>query len=160
SLNYLVGKGEQLVGNLEIELPCRFEVDHQLEFGRLNCRQVRRLFAAENTADVYSCLAVGIDLAGSVAHQSASISVYAIGIDCGYRVTSRQHRELLTLADEESIRNHPQRGNASFNERRKRRTQVSFDARIHGMDFPPQRVSSRLCMFRVRFGIGIARIDK
>src|SRR5215471_12150723 len=48
SLDHLVGAGEQLVGNFEIE-----RIDHQLEFGRLNYRQVGRLFAAENTTDVY-----------------------------------------------------------------------------------------------------------
>jgi len=28
SLDRLVGKSEQLVGNSEIERPCRFEIDH------------------------------------------------------------------------------------------------------------------------------------
>ena len=114
-----------------MERPRRFEIDHQLESGRLNYRQVGRLFAAENTTDICSCLAVGIELASSVAHQSASVSVCAIGIDRWYRVTSRESRELFTLADEEGIRNHHQRGNASFDERRESRFQVSFGAGIH-----------------------------
>ena len=48
-----------------------FEVDDQLEFGRLHDRQVGGLGAFENAAGIDADLTVGIGNAGSIAHQAA-----------------------------------------------------------------------------------------
>src|SRR5262249_53110455 len=98
--DHLVGASYQRRRHGKAKCLRGLEIDYQLEFGGLNYRQVGRLFAVENTTDVHSCLAVGIELAGSVADQSTSVRVYAIGIDRGYPMTGRQSRELFTLVDE------------------------------------------------------------
>jgi hypothetical protein len=52
--DHLVGEREQLVGNFKAERLCGFEVDDQLEFGRLQNRKVGWLFSLKDAIDIRS----------------------------------------------------------------------------------------------------------
>ena len=71
SFDHLVGGGEQLGGTVEVEESGGLCVDDQLEFGRLDHRQVRRLSALENAAGIAADLAIGICKVCSVSHEPA-----------------------------------------------------------------------------------------
>src|SRR6476659_5870293 len=80
SLNDLVGAGEQRWRHVEAERPRSIEVDHQLEFGRLQNRQVRRLCALKDAPRINSDLAKSVEDVGSVAHQSTNFGVGTRGV--------------------------------------------------------------------------------
>ena len=66
------------------------EVDHELELGGLQNRQVTGLLALENAPDVEPGLAVGVGLAGAVAYQAPGIGKLARGVDRRNCMASRQ----------------------------------------------------------------------
>src|SRR5437899_1725437 len=66
SFYYLVGAGEHGGRNVNAQRPRGFEVDKEVEFRRQHDRQVPRLLALQNTADISAGLAIGVWSAGSV----------------------------------------------------------------------------------------------
>src|SRR5262245_66342910 len=86
SFNHLVGEREQPVRNLEAERLGGLEVDHQLELGRLLDRQIARLGALENPADVNAGLAIGVRKVRSIAHQTPGCGVLPQIVDRGNRI--------------------------------------------------------------------------
>src|SRR5262249_23650991 len=77
--------------------------DHELGFRGLLDRQVGRLFASENAADVYAGEAVRVRDAGPVAHQAAGSPSFAPRIDCGEGMGCRPLYEMITPTEEECI---------------------------------------------------------
>src|SRR5262249_49370554 len=59
SFDHLVGAGEKRRRHIEVERPSGVKVDHQLELGRLLHRQIHRLGAFENAADIGAHEAIG-----------------------------------------------------------------------------------------------------
>src|SRR5262249_44861224 len=49
SFDHLVGEREQIAGDVDADCSSGLEIDHELELGRLQDRQVGRLLALENT---------------------------------------------------------------------------------------------------------------
>src|SRR5262249_17169261 len=80
----------------------RFEIDGQLQVGRLQHRQLGWLGAAENPTGVDASLPVSFGDTRSVAHQAASVDVFTLRIGRGNGVMRRQRRNLITLADPET----------------------------------------------------------
>jgi|SRR5260370_1423820 len=58
--DHLIRTGDQRRRHGEAECPRSFEVDHQFELGGLNDRQLGRLFALEDSADIDAGLAIGL----------------------------------------------------------------------------------------------------
>jgi hypothetical protein len=56
-LDDLVGEGMHLERNFKAKGLCGLQVEHEIELGRLQNRQVRRLLAFENAARIASSLA-------------------------------------------------------------------------------------------------------
>src|SRR6516162_7634546 len=79
--NDLVGAREQRRWHVESERPRGFQVDHHLELGRLHDWQIGRLLALEDSARVYSDLAIAISKAHTVTDQAAARDELALRVD-------------------------------------------------------------------------------
>src|SRR5262249_1361447 len=93
--DHLVGAGEQRGWHLEAERLGGIEIDHELELGQLDDRQVGRLLALGNPARLISCLTIGISKAGSITHQAAGRGEVAPFIHRRHRMACRQQYKLL-----------------------------------------------------------------
>src|SRR5262249_36901675 len=94
SLDHLVGDGEHARRDGVTERLSSLHVDDQLEFGRLQYRQVGRLLALEDAAGVESCLTKRIGIVWAVAHESAGRYELAPNIRDRHPVAGRQRDEL------------------------------------------------------------------
>src|SRR6516225_674610 len=54
SLNYLVGNGEQRLGDSQTERLCGLKIDAERELGRLDDRKIGRFLASEDAVDITS----------------------------------------------------------------------------------------------------------
>ena len=70
-LDHLVGECEQLVRNCEAELLRGLKVEHQLEFGWLQDREIGRLDPLKNAAGVNTSLTKRVGNIRAVAHEAA-----------------------------------------------------------------------------------------
>src|SRR5215831_4257749 len=98
SLDYLVSGYEQLVGHGEAQSLRGFEIDRQLERGRLQDRQFGRFRTLENAAGIDARLAIRPGEAGRIADQAACFDVIAQFVDRRNRMSRRQGDDLLELA--------------------------------------------------------------
>src|SRR5262245_41669748 len=71
--DHLVRGREQARRHGEAEHPGRLSADDQLELGRLNHRQFRRLGTLEDAADISADLAKRVAKVGSIAHKPADV---------------------------------------------------------------------------------------
>src|SRR5262245_2313953 len=134
----LVGDGEHARRNGEAKRPGSLEVDHELELGRLQDRQVGGFFALENPARVDAALAIGFGKAGSVAHQTASCGELAPFIDRRHRVADSQHDKLLALAVEEWRGGDEECPGALSDDGRERGVEIVFRIGAHDNELHPQ----------------------
>src|SRR5689334_15828973 len=93
--DHLVGKQLHRNRYLEAKRLGGFEIDHQLVFGWLDDREVCRLLAFENTADIGAGLAVGFSKTRRIAHQSTSNGICALPIDRRHCMMGRQSNDLI-----------------------------------------------------------------
>ena len=75
SFDHLVGGNKQLLRDAEAEHPGALAIDDQLQLGRLQDRQVRRLGTLQDTARVHAHLTIGISHARSVTHQPTDFRI-------------------------------------------------------------------------------------
>jgi hypothetical protein len=75
SFDHLVGDREQLVGDGQTKCFGGFAVDRQSVFGRQHHRQVARLLALENAANVAAGLAIGFGSAGAIVSRPPASAV-------------------------------------------------------------------------------------
>src|SRR5262249_2346153 len=80
-----------------------------MEFRRQYHRQFSRLLTLHNPTDVVAGLAVSIESAGAVAHESAGCGLLAIGEDCRQSVAGRQDDQLDPLSEEKGVGAYEQR---------------------------------------------------
>ena len=102
-LDHLVGDGEHCWWHLDAELSRRLQVDGELEFGRLQHRQVGWLGALEDAAGIGADLVKHLGDVGPVAHQSAGRDKITVRKSCWDSFTHRQSGKLRAAAVEECI---------------------------------------------------------
>jgi hypothetical protein len=88
-LDHLVSNGEQRRRHLDAKRPRGLLVDNELKLGRPYYRQVSRLLALKNAADIVADLAILIRKVRIVTYQPAGIDKPAIIIDCRYTMMGR-----------------------------------------------------------------------
>src|SRR5262249_41976214 len=134
-LDHLVGGHEQTGRHAEAERSSRLQIDNKLELGRLCYRQVSGLFPLEDAANIDPVLAKRIGHVCSIAHQSASFGVVAIGIGRGNPVSSRQSGKLHASAVEEKLGGDEQRFGTLARHRGESRIDLAAVARVEDLDF-------------------------
>src|SRR5690242_16624877 len=75
SLDYLVGAGRQRRRHFQAEGSCGRQVDDELEFARLNHRQVGRLLAFEDATSIDTGLPEAIRQVRTIAHQTTGFRI-------------------------------------------------------------------------------------
>src|SRR5262249_38874991 len=103
SLDHLVGDGEHVGWKYKTERLCGFEVDDQLEFGRLHDRQVGWFGAFENLASVGTALAPAVGEVSCVTDQAASFGKFTLMVHCRQLVARSKRHELLAMAREKRV---------------------------------------------------------
>src|SRR5260221_14764588 len=96
ALDHLVGAGEQRRWHFKAEGLRGLEIDHQLELGGLQYRQIDWPGPFENPRRVDANLAVGVDGVYCIAHQAASGSIFTELIDRRRRIARCQDHKLTT----------------------------------------------------------------
>src|SRR5271169_2886044 len=101
--DHLVGDGEHACRNGEAERLSGRAVDDELEFCRLQHRQVGRLRALEDAAGIDADLMKRIREVGSVAHQSTGLNIIPNRISSRNPFARCQGDKLCAAADEECV---------------------------------------------------------
>ena len=81
----------------------RLQVDDELEFGRLQDRQVGGIGALKDLTGVDADLTIHVQDIGPIAHQPTRFDMFANGIGRGNRIARRECRKLDAPSDEESV---------------------------------------------------------
>src|SRR5262245_17397008 len=122
--DHLVGAGEQRRWHVQAERLGGAQVDHQLELGRLQDRQLAGLCALEDAAGIDAGLAVRVLDAGAIAHQAPGSGVLAQRIYCRDAVVIGEGDDLLAPVGEQGIGNDEQGVGALLPERSERDVDV------------------------------------
>src|SRR5262245_24891854 len=101
SLDHFVRALLESPWHVEAERLGGLEIDHQLEFRRLNYWQVSGPFALEDTARIIAHLSVAITNVIAVAHQAASLGKLPPGIDRRHAMAGRQSDNLSETGEQE-----------------------------------------------------------
>src|SRR5262249_18796143 len=125
SFNHLVGDCEEPSWQAEAGCLCGVEIDHELEFGRLHDRQVRRLRALEDAANIDTSQAISLGDACCVAHTTTRLGKVTQGIDRRHPVVSRQRSELNATVVEQRAGSYQKRINRLLRKAAKGRIDVT-----------------------------------
>src|SRR5262245_52043412 len=101
--DHLVDDGEHSRRHLDVQRSRRLQVYSELEFGRLQHRQLGWLLALEDSAGIATDLTTRLREVGSVAHQPAGFDKLNLCTTRWNPVARRQDGKLHTAIDEETI---------------------------------------------------------
>ena len=121
-------------------------------------RQVGRLFALENAADIDAGTIVRVPDAAAIAHQAAGRGEFGILIDGRNPVAERQCGELFGSAGEETVGADHERVGSHLKQRCKDGSEVA--ASVQGMELDPKDARRRLQASPCEFAIRIARVEE
>jgi hypothetical protein len=102
-LDHLVGDGEHAWRHLDAECLCGFQIDDQLELGRLRDRQIGRFGALENFSDVDSGLTILVRKVSSITDKTALFGEITLNIDRGQLIAGGQRYKLVASGRQERI---------------------------------------------------------
>ena len=100
----------------EAERHCGLEIDHQLEFVRLDDRQVARLGSGENLAGVNTEMAKIVGQAAVIARQPSGVDKLPPLVDTGHPITLGERDDLRSSAVVRCVGAHQQRCNLRFDQ--------------------------------------------
>src|SRR5262249_17719241 len=103
SFDYLVGACRERRRYLDPERLRGFQIDDELELGRLHDWQVGRLLALEDARGIEIDLTVGVGYARSIAHQTTGLDEFAQFVDRRNGVVGRKRHELFASTVEERV---------------------------------------------------------
>src|ERR1700729_1051648 len=98
SFDHLAGEREKRRRNREAERLRGLEIDDEFDSGRLDDRQLLRLFALENEPGVSADQTIDTVEARSVAHQPAGLGPFTLWIGCRQIVARSQGGDLVAAA--------------------------------------------------------------
>ena len=125
-------------GDLDPQRPGRFEIDHELEPGRLPHRQVAGFVALEDTAGINPALPKGVGHAVAIAHQAAGIGKISPRVHRGYGMACRQFGEKTTFRVEQTVCGHKQSACLLLSQYRERLFHVRDIAGLHNQHSQPR----------------------
>jgi hypothetical protein len=157
SFNGLVREREQRWWDREAKCLGGLEVDHELEFGRPQDRQVAWLLALEYPPGVDARLAIGISDAGRVAHQATGRDCLAYGKARRQRMVNRKRDEPFSVGEHEGAAANEHSTSPALNERCERGLDVLGAADTNNDEFLPERLRGRLHLFSFCQGVGTLR---
>src|SRR5262245_19276242 len=101
--DHFIRDGDYAWRHLNAEQPRRLKVQDELEFGRLQHRQVSRLGPLKDATGIEADLTKSIPDVGSVAHQPTGCHMTTQGISSRNPVMRRQGSKLYGAADKECV---------------------------------------------------------
>ena len=159
--DHLIGGGEQRRRHSKAEHPGGRGVDDQLEFRRLQHRQIGRFRALEDAAGIDADLAKRIAQTCAVAHQPADFGKLTVVLDCRNRVACRQLGQLDTPVGQEGGGANEEGVGSLACKRRERGIDLAAVAGVEDLDLQPLGAGSRFHASHCSLGIGsIGRIDE
>ena len=136
--DHLVGDGEHARRNGEAERLSGRAVDDELEFGRLQHRQVGGLSALKDAAGIDADLTKHVREVGSIAHQPAGCHMVTDRINRRNPVVRRQGGKLHSAADEESVASDEEGIGALARKGGKGRVDLADRTGVEDLDLQPE----------------------
>ena len=151
---------QQFRWDFETECLCGFDIDDQLELGRLIDRQVCRLLALENARSLDAGAAIAIREAISIAHEAACTGHLPIDVNGRNRMACRERRDLFAPARQEGITSDDQRPDVILNNAREGGVDVADAQSVQDYDLQPEGASRLLQFGGLARGFRIVGIEK
>src|SRR6516165_5495974 len=158
--DHLVGASEQLGRNGETQCLRSFQVDDQLELGRLYHRQIGGLFAFENAADINAGLAPCICEAAAIAHQAAGLGIFADVVNRGNFITRRERDKLTTGRGKDGIGTDNQCTDFCLTDSREGCVNFTLTADIRNVKAQSQFLDCLFHILDLSFGQSTSRVDE
>src|SRR6516162_6791504 len=103
-LNHLIGAADERGRELESENLGSLQIDDELELRDQLDRQIRGLFAIEDSSGINASATMGLREISSVAHQASCVREVPRLSDCGQAVPHRQRGKLPTAKRKVRVR--------------------------------------------------------
>src|SRR3954470_6954202 len=130
SLDHLIGAREQLWRHVDAEGSRGRQVDDELEFARLDHRQVGRLLAFEDTTGIDTGLPVGLRQVRTIGHQTTGFRIVPRVVDAWQTMARGEGSDLDAPAEEKGVGSDDKRVNPLSGERRESRVYLATVARL------------------------------